>query len=196
MSNIMQDDYPQAHTLPDNTTIELRAMSAADKDAVLKFAQQLPQEDLLFLSMDLTEPNVVDEWIANITTGRSLSLVAYDADKLIGYASVHRNRTPWMRRVGEIRVNVGPSFRARGLGRILVSRIFDIARAHQLKKLIAQMTTDQHGAQGVFRKLGFVPEAVLADFVEDRNGTTRDLVMMTFDVDGLTDQAGSAIRVD
>ena len=55
----------------------------------------------------------------------------------------------------------------------------------------AQMTTDQHGAQAAFRRLGFVPEALLADYVQDRNGLTRDMVIMSFDVDGHTDQAGS-----
>lgn len=194
MSNV-QDQYPQAVTLADGTKVELRNMSEADKDAVLKFARSLPQEDLLFLSMDLTEPSVVEDWLNNIKDGVSISLVAYHEDELIGYANIHRNRAPWMRRVGEIRVNVAPSFRARGFGRVLISHIFDIAGGISLKKLIAQMTTDQHGAQAVFRKLGFVPEALLADFVEDRNGMTRDLVMMTFDVDGLTDQAGAPVKL-
>ena len=57
------------------------------------------------------------------------------------------------------------------------------------------MTTDQHGAQAAFRRLGFVPEALLADFVVDRGGRSRDLVMMTFDVEGLTDQAGGPVRI-
>ena len=57
------------------------------------------------------------------------------------------------------------------------------------------MTADQRQAQDVFRKLGFVPEAILADFVVDRNEVTRDLVMMTHDVDGHSDHAGDAIKL-
>ncbi len=193
--SILDDQYPKTVSLSDGTAVELRAMSADDKKAILKFAKSLPQEDLLFLSMDLTEPAVVEEWIKNIRDGVSISLVAYDGEELVGYANIHRNRAPWMHRVGEIRVNVAPHFRARGFGRVMISHIFDIAGSVSLKKLIAQMTTDQHGAQAVFRKLGFVPEALLADFVEDRNGMTRDLVMMTFDVDGLTDQAGAPVKL-
>ncbi len=191
----LQEQYPQTVTLNDGTKVELRAMSGNDKDAILAFARSLPQEDLLFLSMDLTEPAVVEDWLQNIKDGVSISLVAYHGPELIGYANIHRNRAPWMRRVGEIRVNVAPNFRAKGFGRVLISHIFDIASSRSLKKLMAQMTTDQLGAQAVFRKLGFVPEALLADFVEDRNGMTRDLVMMTFDVDGLTDQAGAPVKL-
>ena len=60
---------------------------------------------------------------------------------------------------------------------------------------MASMTTDQPGAQAAFRKLGFVPEALLADYVEDRNGLARDMVIMSYDVDGHSDQAAELLRV-
>ncbi len=187
--------YPRTVALPDQTKIQLRLMSAVDRDAVLTFARALPQEDLLFLRVDLTEAAVVDEWMANLERGNSTSLAAYDGEQLVGYSTVHRNAAPWTRRVGEIRVNVSPDFRARGLGRALTSHIFDIARDMGLRKLTAQMTSDQQGAQAAFRHLGFVPEAILADYVEDRNGTVRDMVIMSFDIDGLTDQAMDRLQL-
>ena len=188
-------EYPRETKLPDGGSVEVRLMSAADRDAVLAFAQGLPEEDLLFLRVDLTEPGVIDEWIGNLESGSSTSLVAYDADGLVGYATVHRSPARWTRRVGEIRVNVSPEYRARGLGRRLISQIFDLARSQGLRKLMANMTTDQPGAQAAFRKLGFVPEALLADYVEDRNGLARDMVIMSYDVDGHSDQAAELLRV-
>jgi RimJ/RimL family protein N-acetyltransferase len=65
----------------------------------------------------------------------------------------------------------------------------------ELRKLMAHMTTDQHSAQAAFRRLGFVPEALLADYVEDRNGISRDLVIMSYDVDGLTGQMDEPLSV-
>jgi L-amino acid N-acyltransferase YncA len=188
-------DYPRETRLPDGGSVEVRLMSAADREAVLAFAGGLPEQDLLFLRVDLTEPTVIDEWIANLESGQSTSLVAYDETGMVGYATVHRNRARWTRRVGEIRVNVSPEYRARGLGRRLISQIFDLARALGLKKIIANMTVDQPGAQAAFRKLGFVPEALLADYVEDGNGVTHDLVIMSYDIDGHSDQAGEVLRV-
>ncbi len=191
----MASDQVEQVTLPDGSTVTFKLMSAEDQEAVQAFAKALPEEDLLFLSMDITRSKVVAEWVRNIEAGRTSSLVAYDANGLVGYANVHRNQAPWMRRIGEIRVNIAPAYRSRGLGRILVSRIFDMARQLELKKLVAQMTADQSSARSVFRKLGFVPEALLADFVVDQKGITRDLVMMTYDVDGHTDQAGDALQL-
>jgi RimJ/RimL family protein N-acetyltransferase len=189
------DNYPRQIELPDGTPVEMRLMSAADRDAVLDFARSLPEADLLFLRVDLTEPAVIDEWIANLESGDSTSLVAYDAEGLVGYATVHRSPARWTRRVGEIRVNVSPSYRARGLGRRLTAQIFDLARSLGLKKLMANMTVDQPGARAAFRRLGFVPEALLADYVEDRNGVSRDLVIMSYDIDGHSDQMAEPVRV-
>jgi RimJ/RimL family protein N-acetyltransferase len=53
--------------------------------------------------------------------------------------------------------------------------------------MTAMMTPDQAGARAVFEKLGFHVEAVLADYVEDRQGRPRDMLIMTHDVHGFSD---------
>ncbi len=107
----LKNRFPHEVTLGDGHKISVQQMNADDRDAVLAFARGLPEEDLLFLRVDVTQQDVVDDWIANIASGNSVSLVAYDDGALVGYATVHRNQAPWTRRVGEIRVNVGPDFR-------------------------------------------------------------------------------------
>ena len=187
--------YPKPNTLPDGAAIKIEEMTPEARDSVLAFANRLSEEDLLFLRSDITTPEGVDAWMNNLAAGRSTTLAAYDANGLIGYATVHRNAAPWTRRVGEIRVHVSHEYRGRGLGKNLTSEIFSVARGLGLKKLMAHMTSDQHGAQAAFRHLGFVPEAMLADYVEDRRGTPRDLVIMTYDIDGLTDSIADTVKI-
>jgi len=194
MASEVTNGYPRTIDLPDGQRVQMRLMTAADRAAILTFARNLPQEDLMFLRVDITDPAAIDEWIANIEAGLSATLLAFDGNGVVGYATVHRNHAPWTRGVGEIRVNVSAAYRARGLGRSLTSQIFDLARGLGLRKLMANMTTDQPGAQAAFRRLGFVPEALLADYVEDRNGTPRDLVMMSYDIGGLTDMVAEPLR--
>ena len=146
MTEEVAQDYPRLIDLG-GAEVEVRVMSADDRLPVLKFARSLPEQDLLFLRIDITDAGIVDGWVANIKDGATLSIVAYAAEELVGYATVERNPLRWTRRVGEIRVNVAPSFRARGLGRSLTAQIFDIARAMGLKKLVAHMTADQAGAK-------------------------------------------------
>ena len=186
--------YPRTITLSSGTSIELRMMTAADRDGILEFARSLPEEDLLFLRVDLTEPDNVDEWIRRIESGQSAAIAAYEGERLVGYGKLHRETARWTRRLGELRVNVSPHLRGKGLGRILTSHIFDIGQAMGLRKLTAHMIADQHGAQAAFRRLGFVPEALLADYVEDGNGKPRDLVIMSHDIDGLTEFVGTPLR--
>ena len=189
------DDYPKQITLADGAEVRLERMTPDHRDAVLAFARGLSEEDMLFLRVDITQEDVVDDWMKNLANGRSTSLAALDDSGLIGYATVHQNEAPWTRRVGEIRVNVSGNYRTRGLGKNLCSDIFSVARGLGLKKLMANMTSDQHGAQSAFRRLGFVPEALLADYVEDRNGTARDLVIMSYDIDGHTDGIADTVKI-
>ena len=125
-SDVTKDGYPRTIDLPDGQRVQMRLMTAVDRDAMLTFARTLPQEDLLFLRVDITDPDVLDEWIRNIEGGLSTTLLAFDAKGVVGYATVHRNRAAWTRGVGELRVNVSAAYRARGLGRSLTAQIFDL----------------------------------------------------------------------
>ena len=67
------EHYPKSSTLPDGGQVEIRVMTGADRDPVLEFARGLPEADLLFLRVDLTEPDVIDEWVGNLQSGNSIS---------------------------------------------------------------------------------------------------------------------------
>lgn len=188
-------DYQKKVSLQDGVEVDIHAMTADDRDAMLAFAKKLPADDLLFLRIDITQPAVVDRWIEQVAEGLSVSLVAYDSEGLIGYATVHRTEARWTRNIGELRVNVSGDYRGRGLGRLLTSEIFDVARGLGLRKLTASMISDQKGAQAAFRRLGFVAEAMFADYVDDMNGTPRDLIVMTHDVGGHSDFVEQAVKL-
>lgn len=160
----------------------LRPMLAADEEAMLAFARALPEEDLLFLENDITQPAVVAEWIEASEEGRRYTLLAEEAGKLVGYGSLNRQDLHWTRHQGEIRVIVSPSHRELGLGSILAREILDVARQTGLSKIVAQMPRDQDNARAVFRKLGFDLESMLADWVIDREGNTHDLVIMGYEI--------------
>ncbi len=183
------DRYPRSLTLRNGGAVNLRLMTGDDAAAIQEFARGLSPDDLLFLRTDITSEAGIDEWVRNLKSGNTVSVVATGAGGVLGYALVHRNPASWTRRVGEIRVNVGPSTRGTGLGGLLTRAIFETSRDLGLRKLTAQMTPDQTGARAMFEHLGFQPEALLADWVEDRNGRTRDLLMMSYDLDGFTDRA-------
>jgi len=180
--------FPKQLKLSDGTDVTIRRMEPGDQDKMLSFASRLPEEDLLFLRTDITDKQVVKQWAENIKNGQTVTLLAEVNGEIAAYASVHLEQARWTRRIGEIRINGGQRFRGRGLGRRLTAEIFELARTLGLKKLTAMMTPDQVAARAAFERLGFRVEAVLADWVEDRGGHVRDMLVMTHDLEGFTDQ--------
>jgi RimJ/RimL family protein N-acetyltransferase len=178
--------YPKTLAV-DDETVTLRLMELGDRDQILAFARALPPDDLLFLRRDITTVEGVDEWVHDIRAGRMVTVLAEQEGAVVGYASIFHSATMWNRHLGEIRVNIAPRFRRHGLGRRLVDEVFSVARSMNLRKITVQMTPDQKGARATFERLGFRPEALLADFVVDREGRTRDLLIMSNDLAGFTD---------
>jgi len=162
----------------------VRLMEASDKIAITEFARSLPEEDLLFLRTDITDPATIEEWIRNLENDTTITLLAELDGALSAYASVHLNPLRWTRRVGEIRINVAPRWRGGGLGKELCAEILALAQTLGLRKLSAQMVADQKGARATFERIGFRVEALLADWVEDRKGQPHDLLLMAYDLRG------------
>jgi RimJ/RimL family protein N-acetyltransferase len=179
--------FPRDVRTDSGKTLNLRLMDASCRDELLAFARTLPRADVMFLRMDITDPRNIDEWIKNVEAGRTVTILAYDADKLAGWASVHHNEVLWTRHVGEIRTIVGVDYRGIKLGARLAEEMFAIAKELGLKKITAQMTADQKGARATFERIGFRPEALLADHVVDAEGHTHDMLIMSYDIDGFND---------
>lgn len=166
----------------DGRSINLRYMNSDDAEALLAFVRSVPTHDLMFLPTDITEVEGLNSWIDDILMGYAGVILAEEGDNILGFSSVVRAPTSWNRHVAEIRVVVGEQARGLGLGRQLTAEAFRVAADLGVRRMIANMTLDQLPAIRVFRRLGFVPLAVLADQVVDTDGTTYDLLVMHQDV--------------
>ncbi|GIW19093.1 GNAT family N-acetyltransferase [Tepidiforma sp.] len=173
--------YPVHHDIG-GQRVTLRPMEPGDREAVLAFARKLPEHDLLFLRRDITQPEAVDDWIAEIARGEILTILAEADGEVAGYATIHRNSLRWTAHVAELRVTVAEAWRGKGLGRLLTQEAFANALGLGIEKMIAQMTLDQKGAIATFEGLGFRPEALLRDQVKDRDGNKHDLLVLSHDV--------------
>jgi L-amino acid N-acyltransferase YncA len=173
---------------PQVRPVSLRLMGSADKAAILQFAYSLPQEDLLFLRSDITDPANADEWIKSIEKGATVTLLAEPDGTLSGYASLHVNPLRWTRKVGEIQINIAPEWQSRGLGEGLCAEIVALAGILELRKITVQMVADHKSARALFERLGFHVEALLPDWVEDREGRCHDLLLMAHNLRGTGQQ--------
>ena len=122
--------------------------------------------------------------------------IAVDEGEVVGSVAVVPLHG-WSSHVGEVRLVVDPDHRGRGLGRVLARRAVLDALDLGLSKLVVDVISDQTALIGMFRALGFEPEALLIDQVRDRSGEMRDLMVLAQSVQeqfgamataGITDQ--------
>lgn len=174
--------YPRRIACGDSQ-LDIARLSRGDRDALVALIATLPAHDLLFLKRDISHPKVIDAWMGKLDAGAVTSLAAWQDRAMVGCTLIVTDELSWSKHVGELRVLVSPAWRGKGLGRVLIQECFAQALELGLKKLIAQMTTDQRAAIAVFEELGFKAEALLAKHVADSAGQLHDLVLLSHDVD-------------
>ena len=171
--------YPRQVELADGTQAELELMGSADVDAMLAFARTLPAHDLMFLRVNINDRPVVEQWVESIEKGRTITVLARQDGNVLGESTLLHSEANWTRHLGEIRIQISPAARRRGLARVLAREIDAIAKQLGLRLLTARMTLDQSAAQAVFRRLGFQREAVLWDYAITPDGDTRNVLVAT-----------------
>jgi L-amino acid N-acyltransferase YncA len=165
---------------PQGRAIVLRPLAAEDREELIRFAEALPEDDLLFLERDITQPAEVDAWIKDTLEMRLVTLLAWEDGHVVGYATFNRASARWMCHVAELRVVVAQSARGIGIGRLLLELAFEMVLDMGVTKVIARMTREQSGALKLFQRLGFAEEAVLRDHALDANGVIHDLQVLSF----------------
>ena len=158
-------DFPMRLAIKGHVLV-LRPLERRDREPLLRFARSLPERDLLFLQRDITEPAEADKWIADVADGDLVTIVAWEGEVVLGYASYARGNARWTRHVAELRVVVAESARSLGIGKLMLELVFEMALGEGVTKVVACMTPDQAGAQRLFKRLGFEQEAVLRDHAD------------------------------
>ena len=171
--------YPRQVDLTDGSQVELELMGSTDIDDMLAFARTLRPHDLMFLRVNITDRPVVEHWVDSIRAGRTITVLARQDGEVLGESTLLHNEANWTRHLGEIRIQISPAARRRGLARVLAQEIDAIAKQLGLQLLTARMTLDQSAAQAVFRRLGFQREAVLWEYAITPDGETRNVLVAT-----------------
>jgi L-amino acid N-acyltransferase YncA len=175
-------DFPWTDTSRARS-VTFRLMDAEDKSAILELARRQTERDRAFLRTDVTNPGVIEEWIANIRRGRTVTVLAEVDGRVVGYASLHHDETLWTSHMGEIRVLVDRDLRGEGIAKRLVAELFHIAREMKLERIFCQIPGDQARVRNLFEELGFQSEAILQRWLMDMDGEMHDLLVMTHSMD-------------
>ncbi len=81
--------------------------------------------------------------------------------------------------MGEVRIVVEPVYGNRGVGRGLLHKPAEVAKARGVTRLKFEVVADkEEAARRTAIIQGFVPEAVLKSYVVDFDGNPHDLIIM------------------
>ena len=169
--------YPKNKKLGDQDIV-LRPLQPTDVRPFHDFFSAIPETERMFLKHRVTDVKVIREWCKNIDYGRNLPLLAVAGNKIMGDATLHQDLGGWRRHIGRLSVVVHPSFRGRGLAKLLATELMRIARDLALEQLEAEFMGDQQAARKLFARLGFDELVVLQEYVKDMQAIPHDYVLM------------------
>ena len=178
LAGILIKDFPKKINLEDGAAIVLRPLLKDDEPAFLAYFQSLAPEERVELKEEVTDPKVIENWMENLDYDIVLPLIALDAGRIIGVASLQFNLSAWTRHQGEVRLSTDPQYRAKGLGTLLMQTLEEVAVKMGLEQLTAEIPPKLAKAFYLFEKLGFAKAAVLEGFAMDKDGQESDIVLM------------------
>jgi L-amino acid N-acyltransferase YncA len=177
---ITLERYPREITLRDGARLTLRPMVREDVDRLWDFLRRIPPEDKMYFREDVTRKEVVERWAQHLEYDSVLPVLALEEGRVVGDATLHRNRNGWKQRVGTVRIQIAPDFRHRGLGTAMLREIRHLAEKAALHYLLAEVIEEQQAAIRAFEKMGFERAVFFRNFVNDQEGRFHNLVVLLY----------------
>ncbi|MGE5247344.1 MAG: N-acetyltransferase family protein [Verrucomicrobiota bacterium] len=182
------DRYPKEIALRDETRVVLRPMTSGDVDAVWSFLRELPEIDKAHFRDDVDRRETVERWAEAIDHDAALPILAIAGERVVGSATLYRNKSGWKQRVGIVRILIAPDFRHLGLGTALIREIRYLGEQVALNYLLAEVIEEQQAAVRALERMGFERAVVYRNFVNDRKGHLHNLVVLLHPMSGLEEE--------
>ncbi len=172
-------------TLKDGTKILIRSIKEEDLDKFHAFFQKLPEEDKIFLRIDVTNREVLKERIQALGTSKVERLVATHEEEIVADGVLEQEGHGWKEHIGEMRLIVARQFQRKGLGLLIARELYYLAAKQDVDEIVLRMMRPQIAARMIARKLGFQEMVMLPEYVKDRLGKKQDLIVMRCELKAL-----------
>jgi len=185
------DKLAQKVKLKDGREVVIRELNPDDVERSHEFFSNLPPEDRAYLRVDVTDHNIVEQRIRAVDRDRIRRLVAVYDDQIVADGTLESDGLQWDDHLAELRLIVAHPFQRFGLGMLMARELYFLAARKNVEEVVVKFMPPQQAARKIFTKLGFHEEAVLHEYVKDRNGHKQDLIIMRCNLQSLWEKLES-----
>jgi L-amino acid N-acyltransferase YncA len=137
------------------STYRVRAATAADAEAICHIYNQGIEDRVATLETELRTPEERAAWLA-AKGARHPVIVAEDGRQVIGWASLNQfNPREAYRHVADLSIYVERAYRGKGVGRVMLARLIELAREHRFHKMVLSAFPDNGGGMALYERMGF-----------------------------------------
>ncbi len=152
------NQYVRQVELRDGQRVDVRPIRPDDEERIVDFHNDLSERSVYLRYMQVLkfEERISHERLARVCFNdydRELALVAVEGGKILGVGRMQRN--PLRREEAEVAFLVRDSAQGRGIGQALVGELIGAARAEGLKRLTAELLSDNGPMRRLLEKQGF-----------------------------------------
>jgi hypothetical protein len=179
----MLEDYPKTIILKDHTECIFKIASRDDKNGIIAFFRRISPDDLWVLKRDYTDKDCVDFFINSINPFENIHLLACVKDIVIGMGSIYYTRFGARKHIGEVEVIIDESWKKKRVGSWIMLELAGMASFLKLDLLKIELIAGKDDPAIITsRRLNFIPQATLKNYLKDRNGKWVDLVILVKEI--------------
>lgn len=171
--------YPKEVVLKDGREVTIRILQESDTDALCRFYREQDASVLWYMKEDPCDPAVVAKWLEKQRERTAFSIVADIGGTIGGHGALLLRPHGGRNHVGRLRIYVAADHRRIQLGTWMIFDLIKYAMDRGLEMLRTDFVVgvDDLAIEAV-RKLDFVTEGLLRDYVKDEKGNYRDYQIM------------------
>jgi phosphinothricin acetyltransferase len=133
----------------------VRAATTADAEAICRIYNQGIEDRVATLETELRTPQERAAWLA-AKGPRHPVIVAEDDGHIIGWGSLNPfNPREAYRHVVDFSIYVERASRGRGVGKIMLARLIELAREHGYHKMVLSAFPSNSGGMALYERMGF-----------------------------------------
>jgi phosphinothricin acetyltransferase len=133
----------------------VRAATAADAAVICRIYNQGIEDRVATLETELRTPEERAAWLA-AKGPRHPVVVAEDNGNIVGWGSLNQfNPRDAYRHVVDFSIYVDRAYRGRGVGKVMLTRLIELAREHGFHKMVLSAFPTNSGGMALYERMGF-----------------------------------------